>query len=254
MEIELPIEFAVFGTAPSQAASSRTKQAWKSAIREASKPLLPEMPFSYEGPASVTLYYFPVEVMPGDIDKVFRHRTGTLALIDPTDIVIGRKLILPPLPRVNRPRVERLKSANRSLIKDKPWVLGLIEALGAVHVLRRQKMDTRNRIALILLDSNFEIALKEFIVHRNDLFPARTYTDEHIAQLFRNRTNVLNVVVSSIAIPQPLIDRAKHYYAMRNKLIHERASVTVTDHDVDNYQQAVEALLKILFAIRVPAH
>lgn len=69
MEIPLPIEFVVLGTAPSQGASGRTKNAWKQAIRDASKPLLPEMPFCYEGAASVTLYYFPVEVMPGDIDN-----------------------------------------------------------------------------------------------------------------------------------------------------------------------------------------
>lgn len=30
----------------------------------------------------------------------------------------------------------------------------------------RQKFETKNRTALILLDSNFEIALKEFIVNR----------------------------------------------------------------------------------------
>jgi hypothetical protein len=40
-----------------------------------------------------------------------------------------------------------------------------------LEIVQKQKFDTKNRIALILLDSNFEIALKEFIVHRPDLFP-----------------------------------------------------------------------------------
>lgn len=42
----------------------------------------------------------------------------------------------------------------------------------AIDVITRQRFETGNRTALILLDSNFEVALKEFIVHRTDLFPA----------------------------------------------------------------------------------
>jgi hypothetical protein len=53
-----------------------------------------------------------------------------------------------------------------------PWAVGLVESMAAVDVITRQGFDTKNRIALILLDSNFEIALKEFIVSRTDLFPA----------------------------------------------------------------------------------
>ncbi|GLQ83069.1 hypothetical protein GCM10007881_65920 [Mesorhizobium huakuii] len=43
--------------------------------------------------------------------------------------------------------------------------------MGMVDLIFRQKIDTRNRLVLILLDSNFEIVLKEFIVARADLFP-----------------------------------------------------------------------------------
>jgi len=42
----------------------------------------------------------------------------------------------------------------------------------------------KNRIASILLDSNFEIALKEFVVYRKDLFPPREFDDAKIKQLY----------------------------------------------------------------------
>lgn len=113
-----------------------------------------------------------------------------------------------------------------------------------------QRFDTRNRIALILLDSNFEIALKEFIVHRTDLFPTKTYTDAHIATLFAKRWEVVKAVRAAVpALPQADIDKANHFYLMRNKLIHERASTTVTDNDVESYRRTIQAVLKILFKL-----
>ncbi len=46
------------------------------------------------------------------------------------------------------------------------------------------------------------------------------------------------------------VARASHYYAMRNKLIHERATVGITDGDVQTYRQTVEVVLKLLFGLR----
>jgi len=58
--------------------------------------------------------------------------------------------------------------------------------MAAVDVITRQRLETKNRIALMLLDSNFEIALKEFIVHRDDLFPPSQYGKAVIQKLFDN--------------------------------------------------------------------
>lgn len=104
-----------------------------------------------------------------------------------------------------------------------------------------------NRISLILLDSTFEIALKEFIVHRNDLFPPAQYNDAEIARLFGRRNLVTNAVLQKRPSLKSLIDTANHYYMMRNKLIHERATVDVTDSDIKNYRLTVERLLNSLF-------
>jgi hypothetical protein len=64
-----------------------------------------------------------------------------------------------------------LKERNKKILDNQPWTLGIIEAMGMLEIVIKQKFDTKNRVALILLDSNFEIALKEFIVNRTDLYP-----------------------------------------------------------------------------------
>jgi len=175
-------------------------------------------------------------------DKVFRFDQGKIQEIVSTDIQEGKKIILPPLPKVYKFYVEMIKDQNIKQIEDHPWTLGLVESVAAVDIIRRQKLESKNRIALILLDSCFEIALKEFIVHRTDLFP-----NVNLRQLFGNRDNVIAEVVSKVSIDQKLINKAKHYYGLRNKLIHERATADILPSDIDNYRGVVQQILHILF-------
>jgi hypothetical protein len=84
----------------------------------------------------------------------------------------------------------------------KPWTIGLVEAMGLVEVIGKQKLETKNRAALILLDSNLEIALKEFIVNRTDLFPPHTYNDAKILQVFARRSLVINEITAHVNIKQ----------------------------------------------------
>ena len=127
---------------------------------------------------------------------------------------------------------------------------GLVEAVAAVDIITRQKLETRNRIALILLDSNFEIALKEFVVHRTDLFPPQKYPDGAIQTMFGS------VFASSKRFlkkfkSQKALDKAKHYYALRNKLILNVRPVGITDADVNNYRSTIEEILTILFGLGI---
>jgi hypothetical protein len=172
-----------------------------------------------------------------------------MEMVDPGEIDKGR-IVLPPLPKVNKPKIEKLKTSNKSVIKDQPWTLGLVEAVGAVDIIERQKFETKNRIALIILDSNFEIALKEFIVHRHDLFPPSNFGDAALQKLFKNRNDVINLIEKHTTIPPSLISKSKHYYAMRNKLIHERATLQVTDSDIENYRETTQKVMKILFGLK----
>jgi len=179
--------------------------------------------------------------------QVFRYHDGVVLAMDPVEIRPGNKLVLPPLPRVNKKYIEILKAYNKAHLRDEPWTLGLVEAMAAVDVISRQNLETKNRIALILLDSNFEIALKEFIVHRPDLFPPNKIK---IPDLFARRQLVISEVTKHIAIDARLLAKANHYYELRNKLIHERATVNVGDSDITNYRKTIERVLAILFKLR----
>jgi hypothetical protein len=43
---------------------------------------------------------------------------------------------------------ELLQELRKKALKDKPWTVGLVEAMAAVDVIGRQPFDTKNRIAL----------------------------------------------------------------------------------------------------------
>ena len=159
-------------------------------------------------------------------------------------------MVLPPLPRVQKSHAEQLKARNKTQIEEKPWTLGLVEAMSAVDLISRQGLSTGNRIAMILLDSNFEIALKEFIVHRTDLFNPKLYTDSKIAEIFNSRHKVIQTVIEVAPLEARLLEHARHYYNVRNKLVHERATVGIPPEDIANYRRVIEEILAHLFGLQ----
>lgn len=186
--------------------------------------------------------------------QVFAHASGSMETIPPDEILSAKKIVLPKLPRTRQlPRIEVLKDVNKTILKNQPWTLGLVEALGLVDLITKQKLDTKNRAALILLDSNFEIGLKEFIVNRTDLFPPHVYNDAKIAGIFKARHQVINEVKAHVAFPATLLSKVNHFYNLRNKLIHERATVGITNAQVDDCRKTVEQVLKMLFKLKFPA-
>jgi len=180
-------------------------------------------------------------------EKVFRHKEGEIEHSQLEDVKNVKKSVLPPLPRVRKKPIEKLKDKNSQIVRDKPWVLGLLEALAAQELISRQNFATKNRIALILLDSNFEIALKEYVVHTEGL----NRGGRSLEELFKQRDAVLSVVQQKVSFPAATLQRIRHYYFMRNKLIHERATVEVTKSDIANFREAVAESLELLFGIRV---
>jgi hypothetical protein len=119
----------------------------------------------------------------------------------------------------------------------------LVEAMGLVDIVLKQKAVTKTRTALILLDSNLEIALKEFIVHRTDLFPPHVYNDAKILQIFARRHLVINEVKAHVNFPATILGKINHYYGIRNKLIHERATVGSLPYGLQKRIELVRALM-----------
>jgi len=186
-------------------------------------------------------------------EQVFPYPQGKMEPINAAEMLPGKKIVLPKLPPSRKPaRMDVLRSKNKRVMDAKPWTVGLVEAMGMVDLVTRQNLESKNRIALILLDSNFEIGLKEFIVHRSDLFPPHSFSDAKIAALFKSRHQVIDEVKAHVTLSSALLDKVRHYYNLRNKLIHERASVGISDKQVEDYRGVVETVLRRLFKLQFP--
>lgn len=186
-------------------------------------------------------------------NNVVKYDEGNVEVQRADQVTAAGRLLLPELPKERRPRGARNSSANRQQTGRQPWTVGLVEAFDAIDVIERQNLDTKNRFALILLDSNFEIALKEFIVNRPQFFPPHEFTNARISGLFERRTEVIKLVRTKVALSDELIEKANYYYNVRNSLTHQRATVNPTDADVRGYRGVVQQLLGILFDLRFEA-
>lgn len=187
-------------------------------------------------------------------EAVFAYPTGTLEKVDPTEIAEGAKLILPKLPRGRRPSyLEQVRQLNATKMNLQPVTVGLVDAMVMINALSRVKVETRNRAALILLDSNFEIALKEYIVTNKTVFPPQIYTDKHLKSIIGQRTTVIKEVQAKVPkLSAAMLAQADFYYGLRNKLIHERTTVPINDRQIEDYRKLVESVLKLLFGLKFP--
>lgn len=183
-------------------------------------------------------------------ENVFPFSDGELEYIDINDVEKVKRTYLPPLPKIRKNAVEHLKNKNKLTVNDQPWTLGLLEAIAAVEIIARQKLETKNRIALILLDSNFEIALKEYIVANQSLLGFSGKDKEMMQLLNDKRYKIVEFVSLKAGIDSTTTSKIKHYYSMRNKLIHEKATVGITDADVTNYQETIQKILTLLFNLK----
>lgn len=188
-------------------------------------------------------------------ENVFSFPNGAIEQVDPAEIADGAKLILPKLPRGRRPSyLDQTRQLNAAKMNSQPVTVGLVEAMIMVDALSRIKVETRNRAALILLDSNFEIALKEYIVTNKKAFPPQNYTNKQIKAILGQRTTVIKEVQAKVAkFSSAMATKADFYYGLRNQLIHERTTVPINDRQVEDYRKLIESVLKLLFGLKFPA-
>jgi hypothetical protein len=177
---------------------------------------------------------------------VFAYESGDVStVVAEDDGSPVPKLRLPPTPRVNKTHADKIKAANSKVIERQPWTLGLLEALAAVDLVIRSRLETKNRIALILIDSTIEIAFKEYLVKNLDLLQGET-----LKGLLEDRTRAIAKIRTRIGFNDELIERITHYYTARNRLVHERATVEgVTDRDIEIYRQDAWTVLDRLFCV-----
>jgi crossover junction endodeoxyribonuclease RusA len=71
---DLPLEFTVVGTPVSvQSSNARAKQEWQDTVRAASRAAVDGGSWAFDSSRlSVTIFYFPQEPMPGDLDNIVK--------------------------------------------------------------------------------------------------------------------------------------------------------------------------------------
>ncbi|XDA99250.1 ATP-binding protein [Sulfitobacter sp. LCG007] len=181
-------------------------------------------------------------------EKVFSHTSGEVEQVSLADDRTGKRVVDLPLPRGRKKAYpDLILDKNSKVILKRPWTLGLVESMGVVDTISRKRLQTKNRISLVILDSNLEIALKEFIVHRADLFRPDKFNDAKLLELFKRRHEVINTVKPHLSVSEPDWDKVRHYYDRRNKLVHERATLQITDAELADYRALVEGVLGELF-------
>ncbi len=153
--------------------------------------------------------------------------------------------VFPPLPK-SRPRYgDIITQKNKRLATQKPWTRGLYEGVIAADLISKQRLDQRNRIVLIVLDSTLEIAFKEYLVNDS----GARYSDSKLLQLFGNRTQVHSEVKRFAKISDVDWGKIEHYYRMRCKLVHERATIAVDDKAIQDFRSLVERVLGKLYGL-----
>ena len=149
-----------------------------------------------------------------------------------------------PLPRVRKSYTEKVEDKNKTLAKKKPFVVGHYESIVAVDSLFHSHLKQKNRLCLILLDSDIEIALKDYLV----------YVKKIGIDKFESIKKKRNLVISEVKSHAPGItdeewDLVEYYYKMRNNLIHQMNTADVRNEDVENYRGVTESILSKLFKL-----
>ncbi len=181
-------------------------------------------------------------------NSVFKYTTGDIVEIDIGEFSQAKKSYLPKLPAAKPRYTDKVAQVNRDLAHQKPWTRGLYESMIAVDLIGKQKkLDQRNRICLILLDSTLEIAFKEYLVRESGQY----YSDQQLLTMFRQRSQVHDEVKRYARISNTDWGKIGHYYDLRCKLVHERATVGITDSQIEDFRGVVQRVLKKLFDLKL---
>lgn len=123
-----------------------------------------------------------------------------------------------------------------------PYTAGITDALRCVGMIRSSTLPTRNRLALLTLDSTLEIAMRLFLKHKKGV---RLDPLKH-----RSRHTLLDMMKKNVKQDPTLWDQLTYCYEnIRCPLYHEAADMTVTDVMLDDFQEVVCFLLKEMFGI-----
>jgi DNA-binding MltR family transcriptional regulator len=114
-------------------------------------------------------------------------------------------------------------------------------------VSKLKRLEQGNRVTLIILDSTLEIGFKEYLVNEQS---KHYYTDSELLTVFNSRHKVNAEIKKYVRIGQKTWKKIAFYNDLRNKLIHQRGTVNLSDTQISDYREVVEGVLKRLFKLK----
>jgi len=128
-----------------------------------------------------------------------------------------------------------------------PWVRGIADNLAAAKLLLDSTLESRNRLALILLDSALEIGFREYLENVKKI----TGLDE---EAMKHRETLVKVVRRNSRIIQDDWTRVDFFYVLRCNCYHESASLTLSDTLIAEFYTLVSSIVDLLFDVTISAH
>jgi len=128
--------------------------------------------------------------------------------------------------------------------KASPWVRGVVDTLVGASIIRKSGIPTKNRLAVILIDTAFETGCRAFLKHT-----ARIKLDQNHS----HRENLVKAVRAKLSgIEDTVWDSIDYYYTeIRCDFYHQSAGKTLADTDVLDYLETVEFVIDHAFDIKI---
>ncbi len=180
-------------------------------------------------------------------EAVFKYAEGDEEISEIASLAEIKDTYNIPLPQVRIKYSETIKQKNKAIGKAKPWTTGLYEGIIAADTISKQSLEQKNRFALIMLDSTLEIGFKEYLA--NEVTPA--IGTQRLNNILQTRAAVVTEITTRAPqIKQRDWSKINYYYTMRNNLIHQKATTSITDSEVEDYKTILKKVLKILFKLK----
>jgi hypothetical protein len=154
--------------------------------------------------------------------------------------ILEIKTYLPSIPK--KTKFFSLKEKNSILLKKKKYLEWILETFVVINFIYKKNLNQKNRIILILLDSSLEISLKEYLLNDVSSFS------------WNIKSMNLKEKIDEVWKTKPLILKYKSNFLLnrniRNTFIHDKAYMTVTSKDLEEYERNIQTVLKEIFWIK----
>ena len=124
----------------------------------------------------------------------------------------------------------------------KPWVRGLIDGLTATKLITSTIIPSKNRLALIILDSTLEIAFKDFLLYEKKF--------EIDKKDLEKRSQLHKIIKKHTNFDSEVWDRIDFYYELRCGLYHEESAKTLSDDFINEFYEIVEFIIDDIFDVK----